>query len=109
MWFRMLHAGRAVAVIAALVFMFAATSRAQTDTDLTASLEPLKISLDLIEGSVPDARNDQALADLAGRVAPLRDELGKKIATLESRFARAAARVKKTRARRAPTTPRACA
>src|SRR3979490_2320879 len=71
MWFRMLHAGRAVAVIAALVCIFAAASRAQTNADLTASLEPLKTSLDLIEGAGQDARSDQALPDLASRGGPL--------------------------------------
>ena len=105
MWFRMLHAGRAVAVIAALVFMFAAASRAQTNADLTASLEPLKTSLDLIEGAGQDARSDQALADLASRVAPLRDELGQKIAALESRLARTDARLKELGAPPPPNAP----
>src|SRR5258708_6673549 len=105
MWLGLIHAGRAVAVIAALVCIFAAASRAQTNSELAGGLEPLKISLDLIEGAVPDARSDQALADLASRVAALRNELGQRIAALESRLARTDARLKEPGAPPPPQAP----
>src|SRR5436305_5652644 len=91
---RLIHPGRAAAAIVALLCLFAATAYTQSNTDLTASIEPLKVSLDLIEGAVNDARSDQALAELANRVGAFRDDLGQKIATLESRLARTEARLK---------------
>src|SRR5258708_3698793 len=104
MWHRLLHAGRAAAVIAALVCMFAA-GRAQTNSELAAALEPSRTSLDRIEASVQDARNDPALVDLASRVAALRDELGQRIAALESRLARTDARLKELGAPPPPNAP----
>jgi potassium-dependent mechanosensitive channel len=86
--FRPIHAGRAVALIAAFVCVLAAAvGRAQTNGELAAALQPLKLSLDVIGETVKDARTDQALADLARRLAPLRDELHGKIETLEPRLA----------------------
>jgi potassium-dependent mechanosensitive channel len=105
MWLSLIHAGRTAAVIAALVCMFAAASRAQTNTELTAALEPLKTSLDLIEGAAQDARSDQALGDLASRIAPPRDELGQRIAALDSRLARTEARLKELGAPPPPNAP----
>src|SRR5882762_5112610 len=105
MWLRLIHTGRAVAVIAALVCVVATAGHAQTNSELAGGLEPLKISLDLIEGAVPDARSDQALADLASRVAALRNELGQRIAALESRLARAEARLKELGAPPPPNAP----
>jgi len=105
MWLRLIHAGRAVAVIAALVCVVATAGHAQTNSELAGGLEPLRISLDLIEGAVPDARSDQALADLASRVAALRNELGQRIAALESRLARTDARLKELGAPPPPNAP----
>jgi small-conductance mechanosensitive channel len=105
MRFRLIHAGRALAVIAALFCVFAAAGRAQTNAEITAALEPVKISLDLIEGAVQDARSDQALGDLASRVAPLRDELRQRIETLETRLARTEARLKELGAPPPPNAP----
>src|ERR1700704_1321323 len=105
MWLRLINAGRAVAVIAALVCVVATAGHAQTNSEPAGGLEPLKISLDLIEGAVPDARSDQALADLASRVAALRNELGQRIAALESRLARTHARPQELRAPPPPHAP----
>src|SRR4051794_11571985 len=105
MRFRLIHAGRVLAVIAALFCVFVAAGRAQTNAEITAALEPVKISLDLIEGAAQDARNDQALGDLASRIAPLRDELRQRIETLETRLARTEARLKELGAPPPPNAP----
>ena len=105
MWFRLIHAGRVLAVIAALFCVFVAAGRAQTNAEITAALEPVKISLDLIEAAVQDARSDQALADLASRVAPLRDQLRQEIETLETRLAHIEARLKQLGAPPPPNAP----
>jgi small-conductance mechanosensitive channel len=105
MWSRLIHAGRVFAVIAALFCVLVAAGRAQTNAEITAALEPVKISLDLIEGAVPDARGDQALGDLASRIAPLRDELRQKIETLEKRLAPVQARLKELGVPPPPNAP----
>jgi potassium efflux system protein len=92
--FRLIKAGRAVAVMIALACALVASGHAQTNSELAAALEPLKLSLDVIEAATKDARDDQALADLARRLTPLRDELHGKIETIEPRLASVDTRLK---------------
>jgi potassium efflux system protein len=96
--FRLAHFGRIfagrifAAVVAATILL--ASAYAQTTTEVAASLEPLKLSLDVIEQSAKDAHGDQAYAELSRRLTPLREELRGKIATLEPRLAQVDTRLK---------------
>jgi len=96
---RWITAGRAVVLIAALC-LWAAAAHAQPDRQQSvgaaaaAALEPLKASLDALEGAVREAGADRALADAAGSLAPLRDQLRNEIAALEPRLAEVDTRLK---------------
>jgi potassium efflux system protein len=97
--FRLHLAGRAAAVMVALVGLWAAAALAQTDqpqttAELTAALKPQQSTLASLEVTARYASNDQELAELAPRVAPLRDDLRNEIAALEPRLARIDARLK---------------
>jgi potassium-dependent mechanosensitive channel len=91
MLFRLRHAGRVAALAVVLVGLFAAlapaqNSRPQSTADLAAALKPLQASLASIEVSARYASDDQELAGLAPRLAPLRDELRAEIDALEPRL-----------------------
>src|SRR5215475_1344426 len=96
---RWITAGRAVVLIAALC-LWAAAAHAQPDRQQSvgaaaaAALEPLKASLDALEGAVREAGADRALAEAAGSLAPLRDQLRNEIAALEPRLAEVDTRLK---------------
>src|ERR1700687_6251683 len=98
---RLIHAGRAAAVMVALACVLAAAGLAQTDRprsngELAAAVEQLKSSLDAVAAAARDARTDQALAELLPRIALLRDELRQNIAALEPRLALVDTRLKQT-------------
>src|SRR6185437_5473315 len=59
----------------------------QSTADLAAALKPLQASLASVEVSARYASDDQELAGLAPRLAPLRDELHGEVEALQPRLA----------------------
>ncbi len=90
--------GRAAALLIALACALAPalaqTERPRSNTELMAALDPLKSALGLAEEATRGAGSDQALADVAARVAPLRDQLRGEIEALEPRLAQVDTRLK---------------
>jgi small-conductance mechanosensitive channel len=99
MRFRGFHSVRCVALLVALACALAAAALAQTErprsnAELAAALDPIKSSLAQAEEAAHGAASDQALADLAERLAPLREALRGDIAALEPRLAQVDTRLK---------------
>jgi len=99
MRFRALHSGRAAAVLIALACALAGpapaqTERARSTAELVVALDPIKLSLDVVEEAARGADNDRTLADLSARVTPLREQLRDEIDTLEPRLAQVDNRLK---------------
>src|SRR6185437_9743757 len=95
MLFRLGRAGRVMLAVALAVGfwgLFAAvapaqTTRPQSTAELAAALKPLQASLASVEVSARYASDDQELAGLAPRLAPLRDELHGEVEALQPRLA----------------------
>jgi small-conductance mechanosensitive channel len=107
---RLIHAGRAAAVMVAFACVLASTGLAQTDRprsngELAAAVEQLKSSLDAVETAARDARTDRALAELLPRIVPLRDELRRNIEALAPRLALVDTRLKQIGEPPAATAP----
>jgi potassium-dependent mechanosensitive channel len=96
--FRLGHAGRAVLAVG-FWGLFAAVAPAQTTrppstAELAAALKPLQASLASIEVTARYASDDQELAGLAPRLAPLRDQLRGEVDALQPRLASIDTRLK---------------
>jgi small-conductance mechanosensitive channel len=99
MRFRRFNSGCAAALLIALACALAPAAVAQTERPrsnaaLVGALDPLKSALELAEEATRGAGSDQALADVAARVAPLRDQLRGEIEALEPRLAQVDIRLK---------------
>jgi small-conductance mechanosensitive channel len=99
MRFRRFTSGRAAALLIALACALAPAAVAQTErprsnAELVTALDPLKSALELAEEATRGVASDQALADVAARVAPLRDQLRGEIEALEPRLAQVDIRLK---------------
>ncbi len=110
MLFRLRHAGRAAALAIMLAGLFAAIALAQSNrprstAELAAALKPMQASLASIEAAARYASDDQELAGLAPRLAPLREQLRTEIDALEPRLAQIDSRLKQLGAPPAAGTP----
>jgi len=99
MRFRRFHSGRAATLLLALAVALAAPALAQTDrprsnAEVVAALDPLKASLDAVEEASHGVANDQSLADVTERLAPLREQLRDEVELLERRLADVDSRLK---------------
>ena len=99
MRFRRFHSGRAATLLLALAVALGAPALAQTDrprsnAEVVAALDPLKASLDAVEEASHGVANDQSLADVTERLAPLREQLRDEVELLERRLADVDSRLK---------------
>jgi len=110
MRFRRFHSGRAATLLLALAVALAAPALAQTDrprsnAEVVAALDPLKASLDAVEEASHGVANDQSLADVTERLAPLREQLRDEVELLERRLADVDSRLKQLGEPPAATAP----
>jgi small-conductance mechanosensitive channel len=91
MRFRRFRSGRAAALLMALAVALAAPACAQSDrprsnAEIIAALDPLKATLDAVEEASHGVGNEQTLADVTEKLAPLREQLRGEVEILEKRL-----------------------
>src|SRR5262249_16105519 len=97
--FRRLMSGRAAALLIVLACAVAPpalgqTERPRSNAELVAALDPLRSALDAAEQAMRGAGSDQALADVAGRGAPLREQRRAELEAPEPRLGQVDTRIK---------------